>query len=831
MLRLLTRRSRSCHCQPDPRKLLSSTYNARILTRTLSSNSDEPESEKRSIFNFFEQLAPGLRRKRVDPEDGGDFSKEATALKDRINKLGAEIAELRGEGKPSLVEPLIASLSEEDQAKVRKALAEPDNEEDEDLDMSEVPLSLIDLPKLASLGPRLELSPQQVIHLQNLDKRLREAADDILNPAIRRSLWRAYESAKRSLPPFLRLVPDSIFRVLWESQSNGSAEDPRQAGHLCTIAADLSSSGKTLTNQQALLYIDALLRQDRLQDAQLQWESYEARLARREETRSEYGLLGVHMFAQLGNPERAQVLALDLMSKEAANDMISPILVPVIVAWVKRGDDGSIKNAWALYLRLREKLGSEIRVRDYDYLTLSFLNAGRTDVALAVFKDLMLSGKDHEYTSEKLYSKSLGLVGRLQKQSVDSGQLNTISLTALTVLPRQFQNKYFFGSWMKHLIGLGETDAAASVVELMIERGVKPDSKHLNGIIGAWLRSGNTEDRAKAERIGWAMIRQRLDFVRKRRGAKNDQGNGVAGRPTWQVARYLRRRMLAPATIETFSLLLLDYERRRVDNHTKELKAIFSQAEIPPNSYWMNHVMYAELRQGRHNIAWDVYLHRPKHVLPDLESFACLWDCEKRHLDRLAVFPQDSFPGPRRILREMLGWYTGLGPKTRNNVLAEATRQLYDQILRCLCLHKDLEGTIVALYALKELFGFYPDQNTARMIMLQVARVAIGGEKSGRRRRTTLSAHGHSNDAVTKMTQVLEMVSEQRVEKLLHQGVDPSEFDDEKRGQELAIVLATFLQIVMRETSGISTIADKIQQAAVDSGAPSVGHKVELIAE
>lgn len=830
MLRLITRRSRSYHGQTDPRKLLSSGHHAQILRRTLASNSDEPESKKRSIFNFFEQLAPGLGRKRVDPEDGGEFSKEARALKDRIDKLGAEIAELRGEGKPSLVEPLIASLSEEDQAKVRKALAEPDNDEDEDLDMSEAPVSLIDLPKLASLGPRLELSPQQVVHLQNLDKRLREAADDILNTTIRRSLWRAYESAKRSLPPFLRLVPDSIFRVLWESQSDGSAEDPRQAGHLCTIAADLSSSGKTLTNQQALLYVDALLRENRLQDAQLQWESYETRLAHKDETRSEYGLLGVHVFAQQGNPERAQALALDLMS-EAANDMISPILVPVIVAWVKRGDDGSIKNAWALYLRLREKLGSEIRVRDYDYLTLSFLNAGRTDVALAVFKDLMLSRQDHEYTSERLYSRSLGLVERLQNQSVDYEQLNTVSLTALTVLPRQFQNKYFFGSWMKHLIGIGETDAAASVVELMIERGVRPDSKHLNGIIGAWLRSNSAEDRAKAEQIGWAMIRQRLDFVKKRRGEKVDQGNGVVGRPTWQVARYLRRRMLAPATIETFSLLLLDYERRRVDNHTKELKVSFSQAEIPPNSYWMNHVMYSELRQGRHNIAWDVYLHRPKHVSPDLESFACLWDCEKRHLDRLAVYPQDSFPGPRRILREMLGWYTGLGATNRNNVLAEATRQLYDQILRCLCLHKDLEGTIVALYALKELFSFYPDQSTARIIMLQVARVAIGGEKSGRRRRKTLSAHGQSNDAVTKMTQVLEMVSEQRVEKLLHKGADPKEFDDEKRGQELAVVLATFLQIVMRETNEISTIADKIQQAALDSGAPSVSQKVELIAE
>ena len=832
MLRLGVYTRRSYHVHVGVRLLGVLGDHAPNCRRAFASRpkSDESEPGRGPIIKWFNQLLPGSHRTRIDPtkEDGGEFSEKTRAIKDRIDELEAEIADLRGDNKPSLIEPLIATLSEEDQAKVRKALAEPDSEEDDDIDLFEHDVSLIDLPKLASLGSRLELSPPQIVYLQNLDKRLRDAADNITNATSRRTLWKAYDSAKRNLPPFLRLVPGSIFRVLWESQSSASVDDARRPGHLCVLAADLSNSGKVLTKEQALLYIDSLLRENRLQDARIQWDSYEARMVGEEETRLEYGLLGVRLFAQLGNPERAQEIALALMPA-AQKDMISPVLVPVIVAWIKRRDDESVKNAWALYLRLRKELGSEIRVQDYNYLTLSLIGAGRTDVALAVFKDLMLSGQDNEYTSEGLYQTTLGLVGKLQNQSVDSAQLNEVSLTALTMMPRHFQNKYFYGSWMKHLLGTGETDAAASVVELMMERGVRPDSKHLNGIIGAWLRSGSAEDRAKAEQMGWAMIHQRLDFVRERRGQQIEQDDRKDNCPTGRVARYLRRRMVASATIETFSLLLLDYERRSVHKQAEVLKTYLSKAEISPNSYWINHLMYAELRQGHHNIAWDIYKHRPKHVSPDLETFACLWDCERRHLDRLAVYPQDNFPGPRRILREMLTWYTRLGKGAQNNAREEASRGLYDQILRCLCLKRDLEGTIVALYALKELFDINPDQDTARMITLQVAHMGTGGERSGRRRRKTLSAHGQSKDALAKIRQVLDMVMEQRLEKLRQQNIKPEEFDAEKKGQELAIVLATFLQIVMRETDRPAAIADKIQQAALESGAPSLSGKVELI--
>lgn len=791
---------------------------------------DESQTRKGPVIKWFEQLFPGARRTPAADQNGGEFAEEAQALKRRIDQLGAEVADLRGDNKPSLIEPLIASLSEEDQAKVRKALAESDDQGEDGLDPFEQDISLVDLPKLSRLGPRLEFSSQQVVILENLDKRLREAADDITSAGSRRASWKAYVTAKRNLPPFLRHVPENTFRVLWESQNSASVSDPRRAGHLCTLGADMASNGKELRNEWALLYIDSLLREGRLQDAQLQWESYEARLARKEETRLEYGYLGLRVFADMGNPARAQEIALELIP-DAEKDAVSPILIPVILAWVKLGDEQSIKNAWALYLRLRKRLGSEIRVRDYDYLTKGFLETGRTDLALAVFKDLMLTGKDHEYTSEGLYKASLGLVGRLQDQSVDTSELNNVSLTALLVMPRQFQNKYFYGSWMKHLLGNGETDAAASVVELMIERGVKPDSRHLNGIIGAWLRGDNAEDRAKAEQMAWAMIHQRLDLVRERQGQhvrKDTQIDEVANP---QVARYLRRRQLAPATIETFSLLLLDYERRSVHKQADVLKIYFSKAQITPNSYWINHLMYAELRRGHHERAWKIYIKRPGPVSPDLETFACLWDCEKRHLDRLAVYPQDSFPNPRLILRDMFAWYSSLGPALRKETCEEATRELYDQILRCLCLSRDLEGTIVAMYALKELFGFYPDQDTARLITLQVARVGTGGDRSGKRRRRTLSAHGQSKDAVAKMKQVLDLVTEQRADKIREQGIDPMEWDDEKKGQELIIVLASFLQTVMREKDGTLGIAKKIKRAFLESGAPSMHRELEFIPE
>ena len=123
---------------------------------------DQPEEQRNPVIKWFNQLMPGSSQKQqIDPEaEDEDNSPEARAVRSRIEQLEAEIADLSGKNKPTLIEPLLAALSPEDEAKVRKALAEEEEEED---DLYENDISLMDLPKLEKLGPKLELGREQVV--------------------------------------------------------------------------------------------------------------------------------------------------------------------------------------------------------------------------------------------------------------------------------------------------------------------------------------------------------------------------------------------------------------------------------------------------------------------------------------------------------------------------------------------------------------------------------------------------------------------------------------------------------------------------------------------
>ena len=783
---------------------------------------DQPEEQHNPVIKWFNQLMPGSSRKQqIDPEaEDEDNSPEARAVRSRIEQLEAEIAELSGKNKPTLIEPLLATLSPEDEAKVRKALAEEEEEED---DLYENDISLMDLPKLEKLGPKLELGREQVVYLRGLDKCLRNAADDVSNASARHLLWKTYRMCKHKLPPFLKLAPDSVFRVLWESQM--SADGPHRASHICELGRDMVESGKQLSQQQALLYIDSLIRQDQLDGAHDIWLKESSRLDNSDSTRLEYRYLGIRIFAGMNQPERAQEIGLSLLP--IGSDVISSIFTPIIVAWIKRGDEMSLKNAWALYLRLRTELGARMAIKDFDMISLALLNCGRTDMALAVFKDLMLADSGKPETSDELYKAACGIVGRLQSNSIDTAQLTKVSLTALIVMPRRFQNKYFYGSWMKHLIGRGEVNAAAAVTELMMERAIKPDARHMNGIIAAWLRNGSVKERAKAEQMGWAMIAQRLDFVKKRQGRPLDPDVQDERMLISRWPKYMQRSMPL-ATTETFSILLLDFERRSREKQIALLQRYFIEAELTPNPYYINHLMYAELRQGRHLRAWEIFRSMPAHIVPDLGNFACLWDCEKRNLDR--PLPQDQFPRPRKLLGSMISWYSALNEKARQAAREECSRSFYDQVIRCMCLSKDLEGTIVALYVMKEMFVLFPDKDTARMLTMQVARVATDSTRKPSRARQTTSALMKSKGNMIKMNQLLDLVKKEREIVLMQRGVDIEALSDPEMKEELLIVLATYLQVIMRRSDPKQLdFEERINSVAQEMGAPDMSEVVKQL--
>lgn len=773
----------------------------------------------------------------LSPEE--EELEEIEELKARIAKLEEELLEIQ-EGQTTTIGPLLDQLSEAERQKYFKALKEASFDEDDshtvdgtvipDVEhVGKVPVgSATDVDGAAQylasqvdLEILLDVPLEQDIYLQRLNESLQNAATNTQNTVSQKRLWKWYTRCKQSLPPFLHLIPTDSWAVLWASQRNMKDSNLDRAAHLKILAKDVLSTGRILSSKQRVEYIDSLSRVDSVERALNQWEEERSYHEKNEKMSEDFAGLGIRLYAQHGAPQKAQNLAEDLTTLTKLGDGKIRWIIPVIEAWIQSGEDSGIRNAWTLYLRFKSRLERYMQLDEYDNITMCFLRAGRTGIALAVFKDMMLTGKASQYESTELYKTALGVVGSLQAESINVADLNKVSMTALTALPRRFQNKFFYGSWIKKLIGMGEITAAASVVELMYERGVKPDAKHINGIIGAYLRKGSARDRGKAEQLGWAMVQERLDMVAQRRREKAGSATScatIAGILPLKIPSHLQR-IVPPATIETFSVLLLYYERRGMLNQVQQLKDHLAMAEIHPNSYFMNHLVYAELRRKDPGAAYKIYRELSRSVQPDLETFACLWDCEKAHLDRRAVHGADGFPGPRLVLYDMVNWFSQLGNKARVSARQEFTRDLYDQIIRCLCLAEDVEGTIVALYALKEYFHLYPDQATARLITLQIARISSDSPTTNRPRRARLLSDSHNKVNVLKFARVLVLLTEQRAETLAQRGIKVEELDAPAQAEEHLFLLAEFLKkVLLRTAQGDSSPESTIEKAAWKMG-------------
>ena len=765
--------------------------------------SHEDHSKRKA--RWYERLL-GLQDSDEVVVKDAEGEEEAWDLKRRISELEEELKEIQS-GRS------LALLSPEDQAKVRRAREEeaqakstgsgeqypitPDNQE---LGHENDPIDLGEeaeyVPNLNDLDITFNLREDQIKHLRSLNYAVRAAAVNPSGQRTRQALWKRYARCKHSIPQLFHQIPNGAWDILWESQSRASASEKDRTKNLLTLLEDMERSGRDLSPLQRLTLLESLLNEGHYRKAREKWISAPRTLRDNQDTRQRFQDLGVRILASCSGPQEAQDLALSFLS--GINEPRARILIPVIEAWLRYTDDSSIRSAWALYLNLRLRLAAIATISDYDAIMMAFLNAGRADLALAVFKDLMIGKKESQYDSTSLYTAAIGKLDAPKIPNVNQS-LSTASLTALTLLPRKYQNKFFYGSWLKRLLGLGQITAASAVLELMYERGVRPEPKHLNGIIGAYLRGGNLRDKDKAIQMGWAMIQERLEFVAKRRlSIGNGNAPEVSVSPHQDLPiPYRLQRIVPPATIETFSLLLLYYERRSMPSYVQHLQECLEKAEIPPNSFFMNHILYAELRQGNLNKIWKIYKTMTQHIKPDLETYACLWDCEKAHLDKLDSYASDRFPNPREMFAEMINWFSKLSDKGRNTARDEFSKEMYNQIIRCFCLARDLEGSIVALYSLRSSFAMYPDLDTVRMLTLQVARSAQERQKPKGRRRPRLLEDPRSKANVNNAMRILEVVAEERENALEGQKIVLNSLSEDAQAEEHLYRIAEFLRVVL----------------------------------
>ena len=730
---------------------------------------------------------------------------EANALKAELDQLDRELAVMK-QGPFGPDSEFMRSLPTDEREELLKALEEEGVMPSDSADL----VSEEDLDELAreeegkkhvtqaksSLKVTLSIPVRDKIYV----KRFNIALDNAQTKKDDKeyfALWKWYLRCQQRVSNFALIIPEDVWHFLWKSQSTKFYR-PR---HLAMLGKDMIDADVSLEDKEWIEYIDALQNTGNIAAAAKTWEAQRHRLGAKDEHAELFWMTGVRLYVQLGKPEKAHRLAFDCYEHTT---MINPeILVMVISAWAKSQSPDSDTKTWTCYLELCRKLGAredaKTRLHVLGRVSSVLLEAGRQNLALAVFKDMFLLTANSPQDSLRVFvdlSKGLS-----KDHPFNENIINHLGLSALVNFPKRFANKFFFAAWIKWLLGEGRSDDAALVVELMYERGIRPDAGHLNGLIAAWFRQGSPRDRPNAEQTAWAMIQSRIEMVQTRLAQDKSE------RPSISVAASELRRPIflkrgaPPATVETFSILLQHYTRRSDLANARQLTDVMTgPAMIKPNSFIMNHWLYASLRSGQIAEVWTKYASLRQSIAPDLETFAALWDTAKTAY----AFPHrhgKGFPGPRKLFAEMQTWLQGLNAKKQASAYEDFSSELYEQIIRCFCLYSDPQGTLCALYGLKEAFTALPHEEVSRLIIMQVARAYASDfvPLSAGARGLRMKKNMQYQSAVKTLTEIVVAISDRMVQE---SDVDPeaAEQEESPAAQQLRLnVLTAFLCLVIEK--------------------------------
>ena len=746
----------------------------------------------------------------VDPNAGNKI--EAELLKSEVEQLKKEIEHLQ-EGPFSPNGEFMQALPADLRAKALKALEEhgytqparlnvPEDITDEDFDRivaegdNEIdnPLQVESGKPSPSPSINLSLPRKSKAYITQFNRSLQRASEKDADEISQTELWRSYLRCRTQVPGFLEMVSDEVWDVLWISQSHVS----ERVKHLVVLAEDALESGNLLTGPQWVDYLQCLHASGKSEVALEKWKEVRDVLEAEPRSKTTSRDLGVRLHAANGQAEEA------LHMVSAHSDISPRVLLPIITAFARQQTQPSASKAWALYLRLKSSLASQMKMSDYEEISTSLLAANKPDLALAVFKDLLLSQEASSNDSLSLYKKAQGYVQDLNADSITEEDVNRISLSVLTVLPRSFQNKYFYASWIKKLIGLHQVEAASTVVELMYARGIKPDAKHLNGIIAAWLRQGKDTSNKKAEAMAWSMVEKRIHFARRRTDPPQEPRSKKA-------LRIAIERPIPTATAETFSILLQHYLGLGNLTKAEHLMVGLEIAEIKPNTFIYNQWILSYRRKSWVDKAWKTYITLVEDgVSPDLETFAHLFDCGKIRYNWSQSITTPQFPPARTLFSEMVAWMERLPPRGIREASEQFTRYLYDQILRCFCLSHDLRGTLCVMHGLKQLFGTHPDANIARMVLLSVSRYLGADDVDGsattnpavmqvRSARAAARRRSGRNPkaSLSKVAALLTAIADRKAMKSYREGVDPETVEDQRKAEIQLEILTEFLVIAL----------------------------------
>ncbi|KAF2806847.1 uncharacterized protein BDZ99DRAFT_479230 [Mytilinidion resinicola] len=650
----------------------------------------------------------------------------------------------------------------------------------------------------------------------------------------RRALWKAYSFAKQAHPSLLQYIPDRAWDLLWETQSAITPANPNCMEHQIQLVQDMKSIGRPPTVAQNIAELEATFMTGEHETAIQRWEEeYNTRTAKSAHGyKPEYLDLGVRMYALTGNAQRAREVMDELYQAYPGSDprlMIGVVRAHTRIQYVP-------DYIWSLYVRLKDRLGPAMTFEDYDTCFVGFLEGSRVDHAVAVFKDMVSIGCLARSFMRWQVQQTLKRLRAMLNVSKSLEEANMVALSAISVLPRAYHN-HIFRRWMMLTVAKNSPESAAQLLELMFERGLNPGALHFNLVIGALLRSGTETNGEKAALMGWKMVEEALNtsslqdtefqqFYRMQHKPVPKQTGDLDG----PLIPFFLARPIPMADVTTFAHLIRHHTRNWEWNHIEYLQTALVRLEKPPIAPLLNALMMVDLRRVKYQEVWnrfDSMTHPPlgfPRVVPNGGTYRVLWKTLRSALGDHHTWDFESLPQPRQLMAMMVEWWTEhVGWHQTENYLRGLTgpnREITGLIQHCFSYTKDVAGALVALHALKTRFGIFPTQQTAEILVKQMAWIDLRSET--KEVRYSYKTSGVFIRNVDKISRVYQVLLRRRLEQLEKTGVNLIEMTKQERGELDLNLLSEFVRVVMVRQHSATEVENMIEEAKKDMGVPNI---------
>ncbi|KAL8387669.1 hypothetical protein RB595_009751 [Gaeumannomyces hyphopodioides] len=532
-----------------------------------------------------------------------------------------------------------------------------------------------------------------------LNWHLKRAAKRLAQGKIRRKnihdTWKLYSLARPLLQNSWQRIPPKIWQLLWRLLSWDGPENTNRMGRVYQLGKDMRAAGVPIDDTSQVLLIEATFVEGPRKEALEAWKRFSLLPEHSSELREEYLKLGVRMHSMQGDLERAGRALDKLLETPLRSD--PRFMLTFIRACAQ--DKTRLDKAWETYRLMRGLLGTDIKIEDYDEVVASFLLLKQTELAFKVFVDMMFSG--------------------------------TIDLHGKTKLPSAVGSHFFMGKWLKRLIGAGNLDGALEVLKFMQTKGILAAKVQVNGLIGAWLRSGLAENIEKADKLAWAMVRSRLAFVElRRREALVDWPIRLLQTPnkTEDLPDALGLTFVPQASLETFSLMAENYKERRLHSKLEGLWVAFQKCEMSTDAFMMNQLLESYNQEGLGVKAREVYkaLTEEHALTPDAYTFFALYRSLEINLRYWGSVTDETMREEVQICRELFRDMVGSSWAFEAEEVQQALMRI---VLHSFRKCGDNVGVIVSLRAMRDVFDRLPGHAISMEMLAENPDVAQSKKK------------------------------------------------------------------------------------------------------